>query len=496
MNESQKKNNRFPPLRRHVFLLLASFVLVTLCLLWVFQIFLLKPTYASLKIHELRSVSARLSRSVDTPELSALADRLAQSSGVCISIYEITGQTARLQVNSHIRTSCILHNLASDSMMNRLYAGASAHGFYMERIRGNFLTGAAVDPKTEVPESIITSRITETDNGKKHLILLNAEIEPVGTTTDTLILQLGIISFVLLLVAGVTAVIVSGIISRPIVQMSREANKLALGSYDVHFDGGRSKETAELGDALNYAAKELSSIDTMQKELLANISHDLRTPLTMISGYSEVMRDIPGEMTGENMQIIIDETERLTALVNDILDLSKLTAGSQKLQCVPLSLTETVHQTLARYQKLRTQEGYRITFDFDREAYIYADKSKILQVIYNLVNNAINYTGEDKVVRIRQITENGQCRIEVTDTGEGIPADQLPMIWDRYYKVKNYYRRAVTGTGLGLSIVKNILLLHGAKFGVSSAQGVGSTFWFSLPEISPDADKTSPHISP
>ncbi len=495
MNGAASKGRRIPPLRRHVFLLLSVFVLVTLCILWVFQIFLLKPMYASLKTHELKRVSARLVRSVDSPSLSSLSDKLAQSSGICVSVYEITGQTARLSVNSHIRASCILHNLASDSMMNRLYAGALSHGFYTERIRGNFLTGAAVDAKSEVPESIITSTMTE-NGDKKYLILLNAEIEPVGTTTDTLILQLSIISGILLLAAGITAVLVSGAISKPIAQMSREANKLALGSYDVHFDGGMSKETAELGEALNYAAKELSSIDTMQKDLMANISHDLRTPLTMISGYSEVMRDIPGEMTAENMQIIIDETERLTALVNDILDLSKLSGGSQTLQCTVLSLTNTVRHTLDRYQKLRTQEGYRITFDFDREAYIYADESKILQVIYNLVNNAINYTGEDKSVTIRQICDDGQCRIEVTDTGEGIPADQLPMIWDRYYKVKNYYRRAVTGTGLGLSIVKNILLLHGAKFGVSSTEGVGSTFWFSLPEISPDADKTSPHISP
>ena len=110
--------------------------------------------------------------------------------------------------------------------------------------------------------------------------------------------------------------------------------------------------------------------------------------------------------------------------------------------------------------------------------------------MYNLVNNAINYTGEDKKVQIRQITENGLCRIEVADTGEGIPPEQLPRIWDRYYTVKNYYKRPVAGTGLGLSIVKNILLLHGAQFGVQSEMGQGSTFWFALPEVVPDTPDT------
>ena len=302
-------------------------------------------------------------------------------------------------------------------------------------------------------------------------------------------MQLGLITLVLLLVTAVIAVVISKYISRPITQMSTEARKLALGTYDVHFDGGTFRETAELGDALNYAAKELSNLDTMQKELIANISHDLRTPLTMISGYSEVMRDIPGEMTPENMQIIIDETKRLDALVNDILDISALTGHSQNtLHCEIFSLTETVRRTLDRYGKLRTHDGYDITFSCDREVFIYADRSKILQVVYNLVNNAINYTGEDKKVQIRQVTENGQCRIEVTDTGEGIPAEQLPLIWDRYYKVKNYYKRSVAGTGLGLSIVKNILLLHGAQFGVQSGVGQGSTFWFALPEVIPEQD--------
>jgi signal transduction histidine kinase len=206
----------------------------------------------------------------------------------------------------------------------------------------------------------------------------------------------------------------------------------------------------------------------------------------MISGYSEVMRDIPGEMTPENMQIVIDETHRLTELVNDLLDLSKLQTGAELLDCQVISITKTVEATLERYGKLRTHDGYVLDFRYDREAFIYADTSKILQVVYNLVNNAINYTGADKRVTICQICEDGQCRIEVTDTGEGIPPEQLPLIWDRYYKIRHYHKRAVSGSGLGLSIVKNILLLHGSQFGVRSELGRGSTFWFALPEVKPD----------
>lgn len=490
MKQRETTANKYPPLRRKVFVLLALFVGVTLATLWLFQLFLLKPMYESLKMRELRTVSDILVRNIDSEELSTLSDSLAKTTNTCISVYEIAGTSANLRVNSHIRGSCILHNVASNSLMNRLYTGAKQHSYYTEEISGNMFTPNKAEKKDDVPKSIISSQFTEGSDGKAFLVVLNGEIEPVATTTDTLRVQLGIITVLLLIFAGITAVIVSGAISRPITQMSSEAHKLALGTYDVHFDGGKTKETAELGDALNYAAHELSSIDTMQKDLLANISHDLRTPLTMISGYSEVMRDIPGEMKAENMQIIIDETRRLTALVNDILDLSKLKNGTQTLDCQTISLTETVRETLARYARL-VSDGYRIEFESDREAFIYADKSKILQVIYNFVNNAVNYTGEDKTVIIRQIVKDGVCRIEVTDSGDGIAEEQLPLIWDRYYKGQNYHKRAITGTGLGLSIVKSILLLHGAQFGVQSTVGVGSTFWFSLPEVDPPRAPTA-----
>ena len=280
------------------------------------------------------------------------------------------------------------------------------------------------------------------------------------------------------------AYFISERVTRPVAAMNNEAKKLAVGNYDVNFEGGDFCETAELGATLNYAANELSKLDTMQKELISNISHDLRTPLTMISGYSEVMRDIPGEMTGENMQIIIDETKRLSTLVNDLLDLSRLTGGQRRLNRAVFSLTECVRSTIGRYSHLVERDGYTITFDADCDVLCEADEILILQVIYNLISNAINYTGEDKRIHVSQLVQNGICRISVTDTGEGIPEDKLPHIWDRYYRTGDFHKRAVSGTGLGLSIVKNALILHHASFGVSSTIGVGSTFWFELPLLS------------
>ena len=129
-------------------------------------------------------------------------------------------------------------------------------------------------------------------------------------------------------------------------------------------------------------------------------------------------------------------------------------------------------------------DGYHIRFVSDQEVFVQADESKLSQVIYNLINNAVTYTGKDKAVTIRQIVLGNAVRIEVADTGDGIPADELPYIWDRYYKVDKTHKRARVGTGLGLSIVKAVLEMHGARYGVSSIPGQGSTFWFELPSQS------------
>ena len=208
------------------------------------------------------------------------------------------------------------------------------------------------------------------------------------------------------------------------------------------------------------------------------------------------MRDLPDENTPENIQIIIDEATRLSTLVNDVLDLSKLQAGVVSLKKRVYNLTSSVRGILTRYTKMT---DYHIVFYASEEVYICADELKISQVIYNLVNNAMTYTGKDKSVVLRQRVEEGKVRISVSDTGEGIPQDKLNDIWERYYKVDKAHKRAQVGTGLGLAIVKMILDLHGGAYGVQSREGIGSTFWFEMDTVTPPSpeeqalpDETAP----
>ena len=285
---------------------------------------------------------------------------------------------------------------------------------------------------------------------------------------------------VAIIISLVASYFLSKRISSPIEKMDKEAKLMAKNDYEVHFEEKGPQEIVDLAITLNKTSQEIAEVEKIRKELIANISHDLRTPLTMISGYSEVMRDIPGENTPENMQVIIDETARLTSLVNDLLNVSKLQSGTQKMDVKKMSLTKAIKDTVKRYDTLINHNGFTIKFESDKEAFILGDETRLLQVVYNLINNAINYTGSDKTVIVKQEITDNVVRISVIDSGEGISEQDLPLIWDRYYKVDKVHKRAMVGTGIGLSIVKNILLLHNSRFGVSSEVGKGSTFWFEF----------------
>lgn len=238
---------------------------------------------------------------------------------------------------------------------------------------------------------------------------------------------------------------------------------------------------AELNDTLVYAAKELSQVENLQHELIANISHDLRTPLTMIGGYVEMMHDIPGEATPENMQVIIDETQRLTSLVNELLDFSRLQTGALALNPAPYPFTASVQAITDRVSRMVQQNGYQVVFHPAAQVKAIADEQRIAQVVYNLVGNALTYTGENKTVEIHQEVIGKMVRLTIHDSGKGIAPEELPLIWNRYYRTQETHKRAIIGSGLGLSIVRSILEKHNVPFGVDSKEGEGTSFWFELP---------------
>ncbi len=480
-----QKEKKAPSLAKKLFISFAFFTLLVLVLLWLMQVVFLDDIYRTVKLHDLKNCTEFVSGQVGERNTDKGVMEGSKKYNACITVYKIADTNGSVEASSHIKTTCMIHNISSPELLNEMYTGALDNELYVKRVEltvGEEDSVMSSGTSSKNPSAVICSKVVTMGN-TDYLILVDDEILPLASTTRTLMYQLVYITVVLLLAAALISIFISDRITKPFKKMTLQADRLAHGDYEVRFDGQSFLEAQQLGETLTYAATELSKLDTMQKELIANISHDLRTPLTLISGYSEVMRDIPGEMTPENMQIIIDETARLSSLVSDLLELSRLTEGKQSIEPSPFSITETVKETVSRYAHLTQKDGYNITFVSDGDAVISADKTRVLQVIYNLINNAINYTGEDKTVTVIQTVKEGTVRISVKDTGDGIAPEKLPMIWERYYKAGDFHKRGKVGTGLGLSIVKNILVMHGANFGVSSEVGIGSTFWFEFPVL-------------
>lgn len=316
-------------------------------------------------------------------------------------------------------------------------------------------------------------------NDNAYLILLS-DLTVLTATQKMLKSQMLLSAFIVFIVAFFASFIISKKLSEPIDKMSKVAESWAGGDESAVFDGGGYKETDELASALNYAKSEINKSEKLRRDLLANISHDLKTPLTMIKAYAEMIRDISGdvkEKRTEHTNVIIGESDRLTSLVNDILKLSKMQSSVDLPVKKVFNLTEVVETVLYRFEAALEGKGYKINSELAPDVYTEADESKIESVVYNLVGNSINYTGEDKTVNV-YLTVNGNiATLEIIDSGSGIGKDKIDGIWDRYLRYSETHTRTVKGTGLGLSIVKAALEAHGLEFGVISRKDEGSNFF-------------------
>lgn len=316
------------------------------------------------------------------------------------------------------------------------------------------------------------------------IILLASELAPIQEAVSSITGQMIWLSIILLLLACLVSFILARHLTQPIINLTKATRSVASGDLTVQVSVSSKDEIGTLANNFNQMTQSLEHSNRLQRELVANLSHDIRTPLTMIRGYAEMIRDLTGDnkqKREEQLEVIMDESDRLNLLANDVLDLSKLQSGTQALNCNQFDLTVKLEDVLRRYRLLAEQEGFTITLNTPPTLPVWADEIKIEQVIYNILNNAVNHTGSDKTVRIDAFAISpSHAVVTIRDTGAGIAKSDLPLIWDRYYKPYKKNDRKGMGTGLGLSIVKAILQAHQQPFGVDSDLGQGTVFWFQL----------------
>ncbi|MCR5307005.1 MAG: HAMP domain-containing histidine kinase [Oscillospiraceae bacterium] len=469
-------------MRLHIWIWFMVFVVAVFVLLWVSQILFLQNSYDRMTASEVQRQANRITeayRRGDAEEFRATCDDIAFSSNICITVYDSL-QRPLIYSRDVLGINCVIHG----------WNNKSREIIRLLREEGNgVLCRKYPNPQTATDLLIYACTIGDTEKPEAYL-LMNTPLVPAAMTVDILRRQLIIIMVILVLLACIISFIVSSRLAKPIARVTKEAEQLAHGRYDISFTGGGYDEANRLAETLTYASGEINRVDRMQRDLIANASHDLRTPLTMLKAYAEMIRDLSGDnpvKRNEHLGVIIEETDRLTALVNDILDLSKLENGRMKLDRTEFDMEQRLTEIVERYRGLSGVSGFRFTLETDGAARVCCDAGKIEQVICNLINNAMNYSGEDKQIFVTQKHTPQGVKISVRDTGEGMDQETLSRIFDKYYRSENYTRKVV-GTGLGLSIVKAILRLHDYAFGVDSRVGEGSTFWFMIHDIVKDGE--------
>ncbi len=462
----KKKSN----LRTKIWMYLIIFSASILLFLWLFQIIFLKTYYKEFRLNKLENSVKKVLNSFHDSNYEDLLDDISLEDEICIEVVN----------NNMTKYLSVIYNKgcmgAETSIENSYYKKDFINSNLSKKVY------TLINPRFKNKTIIYGIKLDDSNYA-----FVSASLEPIDTTITVLKNQFIYVTMLVIILSLIVSYFVSRKISSGVIKINREAKKLSKGNFDVKFDTDQPiLELSELAETLEYTKDELSKTENLRRELLANVSHDLKTPLTMIKAYAEMVRDVTYKddtKRTKDLNIIIEETDRLNVLVNDILELSKIQSGTQKLTIEQFDLEKFVKNIIKRYDIMSENKKYKFKVSINKNIIVSADRKRIEQVMYNLINNAINYTGDDKKIIINTLVLENTVRIEVKDTGKGIDKEELENIWDKYYKIDKTHSREQVGSGVGLSIVKNILINHNCNYGVESIKGNGTTFYFELPKV-------------
>lgn len=320
----------------------------------------------------------------------------------------------------------------------------------------------------------------------KGYVVIICDMTSIQESCDNLQTVFFITTLILFLLSGIILIFFTEMVYQPLRKITYATEQYASGNMHYEFQVESEDEIGYLAACLNYLASEIARAEDDQKRFVANISHDFRSPLTSIKGYLEAMLDgtIPPEMYEKYLNIVLNETERLTKLTNGLLTLNNLNTKGMLLDKTNFDINQVIRNTAAAFEGLCRQKNISIELVLTGDKlYVRADLEKIQRILYNLTDNAVKFSHQNSVIKIETSEKKNKLFVSVKDSGIGIPKDDLKFIWDRFYKSDLSRGKDKKGTGLGLSIVKEIINAHGEHINVISTQGEGTEFIFSLPEV-------------
>lgn len=493
MNDNVKKNKS--ALGSIVFRAWLAFLVLALCVIaffWTGELVIFATNYTKMYVERLTAQSKELAGSLRTNQYSADATAFRSKAEDCARRDNLTTIVFVFPDGSDELNP---YEAQIEYYTNPIYASGetpsdfpAARGVieqgYLERMsdmegEGSFVMRAE---RRGSPLTVIYGEKMLTDDGEELFLYTSTTVSEYDFTINILTNQMIIVTIICLVFSIIISFFIAWQFSKPIRQFTATAKKIGGGDVTLKYAGNGYNEFDELADALNYATSEMVKAEKFRRDFLTNVSHDIRTPLTLIKANAEMIKDISGdnkEKRERNTRTIINEADRLTQLVEDILDLSKLEAGVVEMKTELVCLSTVAEDVITQFDVLRDRDGYIFEKDIQPDVYVRCDAKRLTQAIYNLVGNAVNYAGDDRKVIITVREDNGKVRVEVTDHGKGIPEEEIEHVWERYYR-SNQNKRNVVGSGIGLSIVKSVLISFGAEYGIESGEGKGSTFWFML----------------
>ena len=421
---------------------------------------------------------------VDNTFRTRLYESLAANTQLINFCVDISDSTLRSVITIENLYPCLLHNSTLTARSDSGFSWDKSTVIQMRRACRASGSWMQVLNTSGGSSQMVVGRMSR--NGH-YSVLVSTSMSHVGEAGQVLSDMLPMAAVLVFCFALAAAWLFSQWFTKPLRAMSAAARQMAHGNYAVRVDANRRDELGALARDFNQMAKEVQRSAQMQRDLLANVSHDLRTPLTLIKGYAETVRDLTGDDADkrtDQLNVIVDETDRLSGLVNSVMELSKVSSGTEQPQRVRFDMSQLCEEVAQRYDAVCAQNGCKLRLEADTPCMVSADPAMMERVLHNLLGNAMHHLGEDGVFILRVTPKDGCARVEVEDHGAGIAPEDLPYIFDRYYRSRSDAGKV--GTGLGLSITKAVLRGHGFRFGVDSTLGKGTTFWFEATDEKKD----------
>ena len=330
-----------------------------------------------------------------------------------------------------------------------------------------------------------------TDYEVKGYVVIHSSMQELQQSKENLLKISYITLLLLFLLSGIILMFFTEFVYKPLRKITTATEQYASGNMHYELQLDSNDEMGYLAAILSYMAGEIAKSEDNQKKLVANVSHDFRSPLTSIKGFLEAMQDgtIPPELYPKYIGIVLNETDRLIKLTNSLLTLNNLNTKGMVLEKTDFDINQVIRNTVTAFEPSCIQKKIGVELILTSDVMLVnADMGKIQQVLYNLLDNAIKFSPSNSMIKIETYEKHNKIFISVKDNGIGIPKESLKQIWSRFYKTDLSRGKDKKGTGLGLSIAKEIIQSHNENINVISTEGVGTEFIFSLPIVDDDDD--------